>query len=115
VAPQLDRLWLSRGAAKLVADYGPPKDVPVVATGYAEPSLVFMLGTKTLFAAADRAAEHLATARGALALVEAQEDATFRAGLAARGWMPRELGKVSGFDYSNGRAMILTLYAGVPR
>jgi 4-amino-4-deoxy-L-arabinose transferase-like glycosyltransferase len=115
VVPQLDRLWLSRDAAKLVADYGAPKDVPVVATGDAEPSLVFMLGTKTMFVPADRAAEHLTTARGALALVESQEDAAFRAGLAARGWTPREIGKVSGVDYSNGRAMILTLYAGAPR
>jgi 4-amino-4-deoxy-L-arabinose transferase-like glycosyltransferase len=115
VAPRLDLLWLSRDAAKLVADYGQPKDVPVAATGYAEPSLVFMLGTKTLFVPADRAAEHLTTVRGALALVESQEDAAFRAGLAAQGWAAREIGKVSGVDYSNGRAMILTLYAGVPR
>jgi len=115
VAPQLDRLWLSRSAARLVADYGPPKNVPIAATGYAEPSLVFMLGTKTLLPAADNAAAHLTTARGALALVESEEDAAFRAGLAARGWAPREIGKVSGIDYSNGRAMILTLYAGVPR
>jgi 4-amino-4-deoxy-L-arabinose transferase-like glycosyltransferase len=115
VVPRFDRLWLSRDAARLVAEYGPPKDVAVVATGYAEPSLVFMLGTNTLFAAADRAAEQLTTARGALALVEGHEDAAFRAGLAARGWAPREIGKVSGFDYSNGRAMVLTLYAGAPR
>lgn len=115
VAPQLDRLWLSRGAARLVADYGPPKNIPVAAAGYAEPSLVFMLGTKTLLVAADRAAEQLTTARGAVALVESREDATFRTGLAARGWEPREIGKVAGIDYSNGRTMTLTLYAGVPR
>ena len=115
VAPQLDRLWLSRDAARLVASYGAPKDGAVAASGYAEPSLVFMLGTKTLFVNADRAAEHLTTARGALALIEAQEDAHFRAGLAARGWAPRAIGSVSGLDYSNGRAMVLTLYSGAPK
>ncbi len=115
VVPRLDQLWLSRDAASLVAGYAPPKDVPVAAAGYAEPSLVFMLGTPTLLTTADRAADHLTTARGALALIEGREDDAFRASLAARGWSPREIGKVSGLDYSNGRAMTLTLYAGVPR
>lgn len=115
VVPRLSELWLSRQAAALVAHYGPPKDVPVTASGYAEPSLVFMLGTKTMFVNVDRAAEHLTTARGALALIEARDDAAFRAALAAKGWAPRAIGQVSGFDYSNGRAMTLTLYNGVPR
>jgi 4-amino-4-deoxy-L-arabinose transferase-like glycosyltransferase len=115
VAPQLERLWLSRAAAELVRQYGPPPDVPVASTGYAEPSLVFMLGTKTMFVTADRAAEHLTTARGALALVEARSDRDFKDGLAARGWEARPVGEVSGLDYSNGRMMVLTLYAGVPR
>jgi 4-amino-4-deoxy-L-arabinose transferase-like glycosyltransferase len=115
VAPRLDRLWLSRDAAALVASDKPPATVPVATAGYAEPSVVFMLGTKTILSNADRAAEHLTTARGALALIEAREDANFRAGLAQRGWEPREIGSVSGLDYSNGRNMILKLYAGGPR
>lgn len=115
VTPQLDRLWLSRDAAALVASYGPPSDVPVAATGYAEPSLVFLLGTKTMFVNAERAAEHITTARGALALIEAREDAAFRDSLGKRGWMARNIGSVSGLDYSNGRSMTLTLYTGAPR
>jgi 4-amino-4-deoxy-L-arabinose transferase-like glycosyltransferase len=112
VAPRLDPLWLSRDAARLVADDGPAQPMPVAVAGDAEPSLVFMLGTKTMIINADRAAAYLTTARGALALVESDVDAAFRQGLAARGWTPRALGKVAGFDYSNGHAMILTLYAG---
>lgn len=112
VAPQLDRLFPSRAAARLVMDYGPPRDVPVAVTGYAEPSLVFMLGTKTLLTNADRAAAQLTTAPGAVALVEADEDAAFHQGLAARGWTPRAIGQVTGLDYSNGHAVTLTLYAG---
>jgi 4-amino-4-deoxy-L-arabinose transferase-like glycosyltransferase len=115
VAPRLDRLWLSRAAAGLVARYVPPKGVAVAAAGYAEPSLVFMLGTKTMLVDADRAAQHLTTARGALALVEGRSDKSFRADLAARGWAPRAIGTVSGLDYSNGRPMTLTLYGGAPR
>lgn len=115
VAPQLDRLWLSRAVASLVARDAPPKDVAVAAAGYAEPSLVFMLGTKTMLVDAGRAAQHLTTARGALALVESRADAAFRADLGALGWAPRAIGTISGFDYSNGRPMTLTLYGGVPR
>jgi 4-amino-4-deoxy-L-arabinose transferase-like glycosyltransferase len=115
VAPQLDQLWLSREAAALVAGAGVARDVPVAATGYAEPSLVFMLGTKTLFAPADAVAAYLTTARGAVALVEEREDAAFRAGLAARGWAPRPIGEASGLDYSNGRKMKLVLYGATPQ
>ena len=115
VAPRLEMLWLSRNLAQLVADYGAPKDVPVAAAGYAEPSLVFMLGTRTLLTDSAGAARHLTTARGALAVVEAREDAAFRAALAAQGWAPREIGRVAGLDYSNGRNMTLILYAGAPR
>ena len=113
VAPGLDRLWLSRDAAMLVAAHPPPKGVPVAAAGYAEPSLVFMLGTRTMLVGADRAAAHVASRRGALALVEARDDDAFRKDLAKRGWKPRELGQVSGLDYSNGRRMTLRLYEGV--
>ncbi len=115
VAPRLDRLWLSREAARLVAEYAPAPDMPVAVTGDAEPSLVFMLGTKTMIVNADRAAAYLTTAHGASALIESDVDAAFRQGIAARGWTPRALGKVTGVDYSNGRAMILTLYAGEQR
>jgi len=115
VAPRLDRLWLSRAAAGLVGQHRPQPDVPAIVAGYSEPSLVFMLGTKTRFGLGDAAAAHVATAPGALALVEAREDEAFRQGLAERGWAPRAIGTVSGLDYSNGRAMTLTLYAGEPR
>ena len=115
VAPQLGNLWLSRGAAALVAQYGPPKDVPVASAGYAEPSLVFMLGTQTMFVTGERAAQHLTTARGALALVEERSDKDFKDGLAALGWEARQEGQISGLNYSNGRAMTLTLYSAVPR
>lgn len=115
VAPRLDRLWLSRAAAELVAQNRLPPYMPVVAAGYAEPSLVFLLGSNTRFAPGDLAAQYLTTTQGALALIEAREDAAFQNGLAERGWTPRTLGTVSGLDYSNGRAMTLTLYAGAPR
>jgi 4-amino-4-deoxy-L-arabinose transferase-like glycosyltransferase len=115
VAPSLDRLWLSRAVAELVAHYGIPKDASVAATGYAEPSLVFLLGSNTKIGGVDRAAQNMTMARGALALVASTDDAAFHAALGALGWEPREVGKVEGLDYSNGRNLALTLYDAVPR
>jgi len=114
VAPALDQLWLSRAAAAAVARYRPPPDAPVVAVGYSEPSLVFLLGTGTRFLSADQAAEYIASVRGAAALVSNREDPAFRRALKSRGWEPRFIDAVDGLDYSNGKRMILTLYTGVP-
>lgn len=114
VAPGLDRLWLSRAAAAMVARYRPPPDAPVAAIGYREPSLVFLLGTGTRFLAPDAAAQYITDTRGAAALVSDRDDAAFRQALRARGWEPRAVERVDGLDYSNGRRLTLTLYTGAP-
>ena len=113
-APRLGPLWLSRAAAAMVARERPAQGTTVAAVGYAEPSLVFLLGTRTELASPEQAAQRLAAARGALALVEAREDQAFRAALGARGWQARVISRVAGLDYSNGKRMVLTLYRGVP-
>jgi 4-amino-4-deoxy-L-arabinose transferase-like glycosyltransferase len=114
IAPELDRLWLSREAAAMVARYHPPRDAPVAAVGYREPSLVFLLGTDTRFLAPESAAEYLTATRGAAALVSDRDAAAFRNALKARGWDARALEHVDGVDYSNGQRMTLTLYTGAP-
>jgi 4-amino-4-deoxy-L-arabinose transferase-like glycosyltransferase len=113
VLPALHPLWLSSAAAQVLARDGasPWQGVvpgPVAVAGYAEPSLVFLLGADTeLGAAADAAA---AIAQGRPAIVEARQEAAFQAALAALGATARPIGAVSGLDYSNGRRDILRLY-----
>jgi 4-amino-4-deoxy-L-arabinose transferase-like glycosyltransferase len=114
IAPGLDKLWLSREAAAMVARYHPAKDVPVATVGYREPSLVFLLGTETRFLAPDDAAQYITDARGAAALVSDRDDAAFRSALKARGWDARAIEHVDGLDYSNGQRLTLTLYTGAP-
>jgi 4-amino-4-deoxy-L-arabinose transferase-like glycosyltransferase len=109
-APALDALWLSRSAAALIASTGVPGGVPVAVAGDAEPSLVFLLGTKTKLLSADAAADYLVTTPNARALVETRSETAFLATLAAHRLMPQALGTVSGFNYSNGHGMRLTLY-----
>jgi 4-amino-4-deoxy-L-arabinose transferase-like glycosyltransferase len=115
VAPALNALWLSRSAAALVASAGTPRDVPVAIAGDAEPSLVFLLGTKTKLVSADAAADYLATTPGARALIETRSETAFISALAAHNLKPQALGTVAGLDYSNDHGMRLTLYGGVPK
>jgi len=115
VAPALDALWLSRSAAALVASAGVPRDMPVAIAGDAEPSLVFLLGTKTKLVSADAAADYLATTPNARALIEARSETAFTTALARHNLKPQALGAVAGLDYSNGHGMRLTLYSVTPK
>ncbi len=107
VLPGLDRIWLSRSAAALVAAHAPRAGLPLVAVGYNEPSLVFLLGTALRLAGARGAADLLA--KGGEVLVNDRERPALQQALGARGLTARPLGEVEGIDYSNGRRMIVTL------
>src|SRR5947207_5056075 len=76
VLPGLDRLWLSRAAADLVAHHPAGAGAPLVAIGYGEPSLVFLLGGHIRLMPPSAAAEVLAS--GGSALVSNRAEAMFR-------------------------------------
>lgn len=113
LAPRLDPLWLSArtekamAKAKLLPRQG-IADAPVSVAGYAEPSLVFALGTPTELEGADEAAQAIAEERPAV--VEQAEEPAFRAALKARGAVARQVAEVKGLDYSNGHKMTLRVY-----
>ena len=113
VAPSLQPLWVSKRAAALLAATGlDPRDGvalgPVATAGYAEPSLVFALGTTTELTSGAGAAEALAEGRPAL--VESREDAAFREAITALKVEAAPVGRVRGTNYSNGRTTTLTLW-----
>ena len=113
VAPNLDGIWLSSRAASALARVGanPREGVtpgPVTVAGYAEPSLVFLLGKDTQLGDGPAAAAALAAGRPAI--VEAREDGAFRAALGARAHGLTPAATVMGLDYSNHRPDILRLY-----
>jgi 4-amino-4-deoxy-L-arabinose transferase-like glycosyltransferase len=113
LAPRLDPLWLADrtedalAAARLLPSQG-VADAPVAVAGFAEPSLVFALGTPTELEGAQEAAE--AIAEGRPAVVEAREEAAFRKALAALGASARMVSEIRGLDYSNGDDMTLRVY-----
>jgi hypothetical protein len=76
--------------------------------GYAEPSIVFTLGTETELGDVDDAAE--AVSEGRPVVVEGRQDAAFRTELAADGLKASSVGVVDGVDYSSGAKDRLIVY-----
>ncbi|WP_340646518.1 glycosyltransferase family 39 protein [Phenylobacterium sp.] len=117
LAPRLEPLWLSQRTEQALAQARllPRQGIapaPVAVAGYAEPSLVFALGTPTDLGGPDQAAEALADNRPAV--VESREQKAFDAAIRARGLKPRQIGEVKGLDYSNGDETTLRIYAPPP-
>ena len=113
LAPALSQLWVSQRAAVALGQAGlDPKDGvtpgPVAVAGYAEPSLVFALGTETDLDEADDAAAALA--EGQPALVEKKQEAALVADLKAAKTPARRMGEVDGYDYSSGRKVALGIW-----
>ncbi|MDR3511867.1 MAG: glycosyltransferase family 39 protein [Caulobacteraceae bacterium] len=113
LAPRLGDLWLSRRTMAALDHVrldprGGLIPGPVAVVGYAEPSLVFSLGTETEFAGIEDAAE--AVSEGRPVVVEQRQDQAFRDELAADGLKATAVGTVSGLDYSKGKALRLILY-----
>ncbi len=113
LAPRLLPLWLSaRTAAAMEKARLLPRqgiaDAPVAVAGYAEPSLVFALGTATELDTPQEAAQAIAENRPAV--VESREEPAFRAALKAAGAQAIRITQVKGLDYSNGRRMALGIY-----
>ena len=117
LAPRLDPLWLSDrteqalGRAELLPSQG-IADAPVAVAGFAEPSLVFALGTATELEGPVEAARAIAEQRPAV--VEAREEAAFQAALRTFGTQARAVGEVRGLDYSNGDDTLLRIYEQAP-
>ena len=116
--PGLGPLWTSQRivGALNTAGLNPRLGVtagPVEIAGYAEPSLVFALGTKTGLGDGADAADAIALGRPAV--VEKRQQPAFDKAMAALGLTPHPAGVVTGKDYSNGDDVSLTLYRGEPQ
>lgn len=114
LAPRLSPLWLSKrteavlAGARLLPRQGITAG-PIAVAGYAEPSLVFGVGTTTDLGGPVEAAEALADNRPAV--VESREQKAFEDELKTLDIKPRLVGQVTGLDYSNGDKTTLRIYA----
>lgn len=108
VGPRLDRLWVSRAVATEIDQLAIAG--PVASAGFGEPSLVFLLGTKTLLTDGRGAAQHLADHPTGAAVVAAPEKAAFTAAVQSLGLTVDAVGDVKGLNYSKGKPVDLTVY-----
>lgn len=114
VAPRLSALWIAPRLAAVLAREAP--GLPPAAfgiTGLSEPSVIFATGAETaLLRTGTDAARflRLAPPGARVAAVGHRAEADFRAEAAALGLSPREIGTVTGFNYSRGRWVTLILY-----
>ncbi len=86
-----------------------PGDPPPVLAGYTEPSAVFLNGTNTGLSDGGGAAE-IAVTQGGLAAVEDRERPAFLAHLAEREADATAVDELTGFNYSRGRKVHITVY-----
>ena len=77
--------------------------------GYAEPSIAFLLGTKTELDDGPGAG-HAAAAAGGLALISADQRGLFLDAISADGARAEALEEIAGLNYSRGRNFQITLY-----
>jgi 4-amino-4-deoxy-L-arabinose transferase-like glycosyltransferase len=117
LVPRLTPLWLSaRVEEALETQMLLPRqgvaEAPVTVAGYAEPSLVFALGTSTVLGDGADAAQAIAENRPAV--VEGRQEATFQAALKTAGLRANPVSQVEGLDYSNGDKMTLRVYEAPP-
>jgi len=113
LAPRLTALFSSEQASKALArnHLDPRNGVttgPPVLVGYAEPSLVFALGTGTELDNAADGADSVSD--GQPAIVEKKQDKAFRAALTAQKVAAAPVEEIKGFDYSIGKPVDLTLW-----
>jgi len=109
VFPALSRIHISSAIATKIAAF-PTPTAAIAASGYQEPSLVFLLGRDLLLLDPTEAALFLIEAPGGLAIIEQRHQAAFldaasqlKLGLAA----PVQL---SGFNISKGQEVVILLY-----
>lgn len=115
--PMLPALWLSRQAAAAVRATCPAcaaDGSSLVATGYVEPSLMFLAGPRIKWAWNGETAAN-ALAQGRLAALVAQPQLSgFLRRANHDGLQLRAAAVLSGFDYSRGRSVTLRLFLQPP-
>ncbi|CAN7549753.1 glycosyltransferase family 39 protein [Mesorhizobium amorphae] len=111
IAPSLRPIWLSP-AIKAAVDANRPCETSVLASApYHEPSLVFLVGTKTMLTDVDGVARHLLDDPAcALGLAPVADEKKLNDALVGQGKSARRLAEIDGLNYSSGDKLSLGLY-----
>lgn len=108
--PALTPAWLSQSVAEAVQAARRYPGETVAVSGIAEPSLVFLLGTRTRLTDPEGAVQHMVTGPGHLAVVSEGDRPAFEQALGARRRSAQLQASVRGLNYSKGRWTTLHVY-----
>jgi 4-amino-4-deoxy-L-arabinose transferase-like glycosyltransferase len=111
VVPALTPIWLSPAVANAFNAAKACNNSVLASANYAEPSLVFLAGTKTVLTDGAGAAKHLTDDPAcAISAVDEREHDTFIKALPQGEKSVAAVATVSGINYSKGRKTTITLY-----
>ncbi|QND53682.1 glycosyltransferase family 39 protein [Phyllobacterium sp. 628] len=114
VVPAITPIWMSPAINQAFNEAKPCPDSILASAGYAEPSLVFLAGTKTVLTDGAGAAKHLlGNPSCAIAAVDERNQADFYQNLPQGDKSVVIVGTASGINYSKGRKTTVTLYKAV--
>jgi 4-amino-4-deoxy-L-arabinose transferase-like glycosyltransferase len=112
--PTLEAPWIAPRLKQALFQKMPAGHGPVLIAGYAEPSALIAFGTDTRFGSGGDAAQLLAGADNAVAIVGGDQADAFKAALADSHVQAEPLATVEGFNYAKGKRIALTLYRRAP-
>jgi 4-amino-4-deoxy-L-arabinose transferase-like glycosyltransferase len=112
--PRLQRLWVAERATYAVRSISAPGAQTLV-VGYREPSLVFLLGTRTHFVDASEAASTLQARPGSAAIVAGPSAREFAQAASVRGLDAQLVSTIDGIDPVHGRPIELGVWRVRPR
>ncbi|WP_181179466.1 glycosyltransferase family 39 protein [Mesorhizobium sp. B2-1-3A] len=111
IAPSLTPIWLSPAIKQAVLANKACDTTVLASARYQEPSLVFLVGTKTVLTDIGGVAEHLlADPACALALAPIEDEQKLNGMLSVRGKSVNRVAEVDGINYSSGDKLSLGLY-----
>lgn len=110
LAPQFNSLWVSKRLVEALPRAEDGSLPRLGASGFSEPSLVFLAGTKTMLAPPQEVAAMISQTPGAVAAVVEAERPAFLDAARTVGLRVTNEGRVDGFNYSNGKRVSITLY-----
>ncbi|CCV06528.1 Glycosyl transferase family 39 [Mesorhizobium metallidurans STM 2683] len=111
IAPSLQPLWLSPRIEAAVSANRPCETTVLASAEYHEPSLVFLVGTKTILTDVDGVARHLLDDPAcALALAPVGDEKKLTDLLAGQGKSADRVAEIDGINYSSGDRLSLGLY-----
>ncbi|WP_179298021.1 ArnT family glycosyltransferase [Mesorhizobium carmichaelinearum] len=115
IAPSLKPIWLSPAIKQAVLASKPCDTTVLASARYQEPSLVFLVGTKTVLTDVGGVAQHLlADPACALGLAPIEDEQKLNGMLSAQGKSVNRVAEIDGLNYSSGDKLSLGLYRVAP-